>query len=421
MGKESSDKKIFDAIHGFIKFDEFEKALIDTEVFQRLYYLRQLGITYLVFPGATNTRFEHSLGVMELSSRIFKRLCNTIRPDIFHLVPRKGSFEYRYWKKILRIAALCHDIGHIPFTYEEDCKKWTLQILESKYLAPVWQKIQEKPGFQNHNVKEDVIRVAIGEEKLSKLRPDKPVVFSSWEKVISQIIKGSFFGANRIDYLLRDSKCTGIVYGLFDYIQLIEMLRILPDFSKNKEALVLGIDEHGLESCEALLLARHFMHKRVYQHPSVKAFNFHLKRFMKAIYKDRYKDLDSFLDFSDIDIIHDFIKAAKDKSHLAHEDANKIVHRKGHFRAILLEDKISKEEIQQFREKNSISEEELVLEFKEPYLIKKDLSFPVSRRNLEMQSATNCSSLLSNIPAFSNNWVYIDPKFEILFIKHFKK
>ncbi|MBS0653317.1 MAG: HD domain-containing protein, partial [Verrucomicrobia bacterium] len=67
-------KKIYDAVHGFIRFNELERELIDSEPFQRLHYLHQLGISFLVYPGATHTRFEHSLGAMELATRIFDRI-----------------------------------------------------------------------------------------------------------------------------------------------------------------------------------------------------------------------------------------------------------------------------------------------------------------------------------------------------------
>src|SRR3982751_6175109 len=86
-----ADKKIYDSVHGFIPFDEFEKELIDSLPFQRLHYIHQLGIAYLVYPGATHTRFEHSLGVMQLASFMFDKICKSVRPDVFHFVPRKGS------------------------------------------------------------------------------------------------------------------------------------------------------------------------------------------------------------------------------------------------------------------------------------------------------------------------------------------
>ena len=97
-----ADKKIYDSVHGFISFDELEKELIDSIPFQRLHYIHQLGIAYMVYPGATHTRFEHSLGVMALASAIYEKLCRSVRPDVFHFVPRKGSSDYLYWRRVLR-------------------------------------------------------------------------------------------------------------------------------------------------------------------------------------------------------------------------------------------------------------------------------------------------------------------------------
>ena len=70
-----SDKKIYDSVHGFISFDEFEKELIDSLPFQRLHYIHQLGIAYFVYPGATHTRLELSFGVMALATWMFEKIC----------------------------------------------------------------------------------------------------------------------------------------------------------------------------------------------------------------------------------------------------------------------------------------------------------------------------------------------------------
>src|SRR3989344_9385793 len=96
--------------------------------------------------------------------------------------------------------------------------------------------------------------------------------------------------------------------------------RVLPmGYLKSDESasddLGLGIDENGLESCEALLLARHFMHRRIYQYSSVKAYNFHLRRYMLANYsKEMLTNVDAFLSLSDTDVISALNKAAKDPS-----------------------------------------------------------------------------------------------------------
>ncbi|PIS00832.1 MAG: phosphohydrolase [Chlamydiae bacterium CG10_big_fil_rev_8_21_14_0_10_35_9] len=416
-----SEKKIYDSIHGFIRFDEFEKQLIDSLFFQRLHYIHQLGIAFMVYPGATHTRFEHSLGVMELSTRIFDKLCKTVRPDVFHLVPRKGSIEYVYWRRVLRMAALCHDLGHLPFSHvaekdllEKGHEEITAKIIQSKELESLWEKIKDKPiySLEGRAFIQDVTKIAIGEKKWKEYF-ETP--FSSWEKLVSDIITGDFFGADRIDYLLRDAKSTGVAYGLFDYHQLIEMLRILPSEDIKNEGLELGIDENGLESCEALLLARHFMHRRVYQYSSVQAYNFHLRRFMKeAFAQEDFTSLDRFLNLSDIEVIASMKKAALEKKYPGHEDAKRIIYRKERFKAFLIPSFISIEELEALRKEHKISKDKMTWEMQKPTYNKQSLSFPVARRHLNIQQASEASELLFQIPTSENTWLYIAPEYEML-------
>lgn len=422
-------KKIYDAIHGFIRFDEEERDLINSYPFQRLRYIHQLGISFLVYPGASHTRFEHSLGVMELATRIFESLMQSVRPDIFNFIPRQGSAEYLYWRKVLRLAALCHDLGHLPFSHVAERKilpdsghaEWTLKILKDKSLAPIWNKVGKNPLFVDlfakHNVLEDVIKLALGEENLKKLEPNKKHVFTNWEKILSDIIIGDFLGADRIDYLLRDSTCTGITYGIFDYLQLIETMRILPQDEKGHE-LVLGIDENGIESCEGLLLARLFMYKRVYQHPSVRAFNFHLRRFMNVYYQEKniLANLDDYLNINDSDIIHELRVAYKDKNHPGHVDAKIIFERKNHFKAIPLSGKINEKILLKIKEKNNLSDQDMHIEIRQRVGLK-DLSFPVLRKHLPLAPAASLSHILAKMPSAKSNWVYISPEYEIILVQ----
>lgn len=420
----SSEKKIYDSVHGFIHFDDCEKELIGSFPFQRLHYIRQLGLAYLVYPGATHSRFEHSLGVMELASKIFHNVCKTARPDVFHLVPRKGSPEYFYWQRILRMAALCHDLGHLPFSHaaekeligEGGHENWTLQIIQSDYLAPVWSRIMERSGlhadFPDRNVVQDITKMAIGEKRWFALKGSS---FTCWERVISAIITGDFFGADRIDYLLRDSKSTGVAYGLFDYQQLIEMIRILPAVdSEDPDELALGINENGLESCEALLLARHFMHRRVYQYSSVKAYNFHLRRFMKIVYPPRkWQDVESFLRLNDSEVISELHRAALDSKHPGHEDARRIIHRKDRFRAISISFDLPEQELKSIQAKAKIPKGQMEWEIKRAPISDDALSFPVSRSHLMVEKAKECSELLCKIAASSQSWVYVSSDYEV--------
>jgi hypothetical protein len=426
-----ADKKIYDSVHGFIPFDEFEKELIDSLPFQRLHYIHQLGIAYLVYPGATHTRFEHSLGVMHLATLMFEKICKSVRPDVFHFVPRKGSSDYHYWRRVIRMAALCHDLGHLPFSHvaEKDLlgraghEVWTLKIIESAYLKPVWEKLKSAPSYLEdlieRDIMEDIKKVAIGEEKWKEATGK---TFSPWERIVSEIITGDFFGADRIDYLLRDAKSTGVAYGLFDYHQLIEMIRILPSADRGGDELLLGIDENGLESCEALLLARHFMHRRIYQYSSVKAYNFHLRRYMKAVFfKKMLESVDDFLSISDTDVISSLNKAAKDPQLSGHKDALCVIFRQHRFRAIALADPILEKDLLEFKTKYKLTDADIDWEFHKNEAPPDRLSFPVSRRHVVIQKARECSDLLLKVPSKKSNWVYISPEHDLNLIHFLEK
>lgn len=107
-----------DPIHTFISVRTDERRVIDSAPFQRLRNIHQLAMTYLVYPGATHKRFEHSLGVMELASRIFDVVTNPqnlLDDTVRKIVPDEEG--RRYWKSAIRMAALCHDLGHLPFSH----------------------------------------------------------------------------------------------------------------------------------------------------------------------------------------------------------------------------------------------------------------------------------------------------------------
>ena len=421
-----SDKKIYDSVYGFIPFDEFEKELIDSLPFQRLHYIHQLGISYLVYPCATHTRFEHSIGAMMLATQMFEKICKSVRPDVFHFVPRKGSSDYLYWQRVLRMAALCHDLGHLPFSHvaEDDLlgsrghEEWTLRLIDSPYLQPVWEKLRNTPAYLEDLTERDIIldikKIAIGEPKWKAFQSGS---FSPWERIVSQILTGDFFGADRIDYLIRDARSTGVAYSLFDYHQLIEMLRILPSVDRGTDELQLGIDENGLESCEALLLARHFMQRHVYHYSSVKAYNFHLRRYMMENFPNSaLKTVDDFLSFSDPDIICALNRAARDPKMIGHEDAKCVVFRQHRYRAIALPETMTEADIADFKKKNGLSDRDIVVEFQKTAPISEKLNFPVSKRHIIIQKARDCSDLLLKVPEIKTNWVYVSPQHDLMLI-----
>ncbi len=394
-------QKIYDAVHGFIRFNEIERMLIDSEPFQRLHHIHQLGIAYIVYPGATHTRFEHSLGAMELATRIFERIASKFP------LPNAD-----YWIQIIRLAALCHDLGHLPFSHDAEKallgtaghEEWTRKAIDSEQLMPIWSKLEV--CFPGRPIVNDILKMAIGEKKLFEMGAS--LEFSNVERMLSQIVTGDFFGADRIDYLLRDAQCTGVSYGLFDYHQLIEMLCVV----SFDEQLQLGIEENGMASCEALLLARHFMHQRVYQYSSVKAYKYHLARFLKPFFAkgDYLSSLEAYLSLSDCEVLAALRKAAKDPTDPGHLDADSLMRREKRFKAIFVKERVGEKELKNAQAQLRIPSEAIHFDLSESKKEKKGLGFPVKLRSGNIVSAEQCSKIF--IPASNGHWVYLAPEHE---------
>ena len=403
-------KKIYDSVHRFIHVDGLESDLINSRPFQRLHYIHQLGVTYFVYPGGTHRRFEHSLGVMELATRIYNEITSgNLTQKLKDIVPRFATHEYRYWRRVLRLAALCHDLGHLPFSHVAEKRLlgkggheiWTQKIIESEYLEPVWKRFAEESRNDgiHRDVRLDVLKISLGEKKFKG-------EFTPWERVVTEIITGDFFGADRIDYLLRDSQCTGLPYGLFDYHQLIEMLKILVT---KDGTLALGVEENGIESCEALLLARHYMHKRLYQYSSVKAYAFHLARFMETMYYDLAENLERYISMTDNEVLTDLSLASRDQSHPGHFDAKCLYFRQHRYQAIALTSPPEEEELLIIKKKIGVPDEEIYWEICHKGGSRLGMNFPVLKQDGSVESGYQLSQI--SVPQKERSWVYIAPQY----------
>jgi HD superfamily phosphohydrolase len=212
--------EIRDPIHGNIEVDPTESRIIDTPEMQRLKYIKQLDLSYLVFPGANHTRFEHSLGTMYVSKMLFSDTLGKKDPE----------FSY---------VGLLHDVGHGPFSH-----------LSEPYLEKYLKKNHEQLGVER--IKNSEIGDIISESmSLSKVLS----YFTGSEKIN---VVGGTLGADRIDYLMRDSHYTGVAYGVIDYHRLRAKLTLY----KGRVA----IQEGGIAGAESMLIARYFMFSSVYMH-----------------------------------------------------------------------------------------------------------------------------------------------------------
>jgi len=278
---------------------------------------------------------------MELASRVFDVVTNPINvtDQIKKSIPEiADKDQLSIWRRTLRMAALCHDLGHLPFSHGAekellpkgwDHEKMTAKIIHNDELNSIWEKQRPKLDAT------DIAKLAIGEAKMKAY--GETVSFSKWETLLSEIITGDAFGVDRIDYLLRDSLHAGVAYGKFDHFRLIDTLRILPIKNLETEDIEpkLGMEEGGLHSAEALLLARYFMFTQLYFHHVRRIYDYHLKQFLQKWLPGGMfsTDLNEHLKISDSNIIAEIRKAAIDANHPAYKYAKRICSRE-HFRMV---------------------------------------------------------------------------------------
>jgi len=329
--------EIRDPIHVFVRLDSPEREVLNSRPFQRLRHIHQLALTYLVYPGATHKRFEHSLGVMELAGRVFDVVTHpdNLTDDIKELLPPlKNEDERRYWRRVVRMAALCHDIGHLPFSHAAekellpqgwDHERLTRDLISCDEMRQIWEAMRPPLDYR------DIVKLAVGPKK------GKDLKFSDWEAILSEIIVGDAFGVDRMDYLLRDSHHAGVAYGKFDHYRLIDTLRILQTPPSDAEGGLtepaLGVEEGGIQSAEALMLARYFMYSQVYLHAIRRIYDIHLKEFLKAWLEGGAfsTDLQRHLAMTDNEVTAAMLDAAFDAGKPGHLHARRIVRRE-HFK-----------------------------------------------------------------------------------------
>ncbi len=264
-----------DPVWNNIRVDELTLALVDTEVFQRLRYVRQLGWTYLVYPGATHSRFEHALGTHHLSRRTLALLCEAEDPTSISEVEQA----------IIRSAALLHDVGHYPFSHA-----------------------LEEIGALHH---EDVARPLITEGSVatllsSRLGEDAPakvfdLIRGRSDSPLQGLISGSL-DLDKIEYLKRDAFMCGVPYGEIDVDRLTNSLVLVDDPDSGHRSL--GVQEKALSALESLLFAKYQMYRNVYWHHAVRSATAMYKRLVEDAVKSDVVSVASLARFTDEGLMH---------------------------------------------------------------------------------------------------------------------
>ena len=405
--------EIRDPIHGFIKLDSDERRVLDSPPVQRLRHIHQLAMSYLVYPGATHRRFEHSLGVMDLAGRVFDVLTtqDNVHESVRQTVLNITDEEKGYWRRVLRMAALCHDIGHLPFSHAAEKEllpegrsheSITADFIQSDLMAEIWETMT--PPLRSL----DIAKVSVGQKYMTG------ETFTDWELLLYEIIGGDSFGVDRMDYLLRDSHHAGVAYGRFDHYRLIETMRVLPA-SQQDSSPALGVESGGIHSTEALLLARYFMFMQVYHHPVRIAYDLHLKEFLlEWLPEGKFpQEWDGLRVLTDNQILSAIENASQNESACGYEPARIIVSRDHYRRAYTLtpsdtvkhenpvgaiadacsreygDDKVRRSTYQQ---SNPVTH------------------FPVLDSQGQIESSLSVSTPLNQIPVVNVGYVLIDPE-----------
>ena len=234
-------KIINDPVYGFISIPtELVFDLIQHPYFQRLRYIKQLGMTHLVYPGALHTRFHHALGAMYLMGMAIETLRN------------KGHQISTHEEEAVIIAILLHDVGHGPFSHalEES-------IVEGVSHEDISTMLMQKLNVQFGGKLTMAIDIFKG---------------SYHREFLHQLVSGQL-DMDRMDYLNRDSFFTGVSEGVISSDRIIKMLNVKDD--------QIVVEEKGIYSVEKFLIARRLMYWQVYLHKTVIAAEQLLVRILK--------------------------------------------------------------------------------------------------------------------------------------------
>ena len=288
--------KMRDPIHGFIDIREGEKKIIDSAPFQRLRNIKQLAMTYYIYPGAEHTRFGHSIGVMHLVTRAFQ---SATEGDDEHFPPDKRA----WYEQILRLIALTHDIGHAPFSHASESvfpdglehEDYTVDIIKNTIIADIICEIGEdfrrKHGEQYDITPELICDIYMGIDS----GPNSEYSFL-------KSFMDSELDCDKMDYLLRDAYYCGVKYGVYDVERLISSFTIV---YKDSNTPRLAIKSGGVQAFEEFVLARYFMFIEVYFHRTRRYFDIMLVEALKDILPNGVypKDVEEYLRWDDCRVI----------------------------------------------------------------------------------------------------------------------
>lgn len=284
MGGASGREIVRDLLWKNIRLEAAAARVVDTPAFQRLRYVRQLGHAFLVYPGATHSRFEHALGAYHLAGRALAGLAE--RGDLAGFGPDDTL--------LIRIGALLHDIGHYPFSHALEEEGFTAhEALADAHLArgPLADAVA-------------ATGLADAAARLGAL------IRGTSAHPLAGLIAGSL-DLDKIDYLKRDALMCGVPYGEIDVDRLLACVVVVDEGGRR----TVGVLEKGLSALESLLFAKYQMYRNVYWHHAVRSATAMFRRLVRAAAGAGALDPARLPEATDDALMHDL--AATDRTGLA--------------------------------------------------------------------------------------------------------
>ena len=298
--------EIRDPIHGSINIPAEIVPVIKNNFFQRMQNIRQLGFANLIFPGATHSRFIHSIGVMFIGEKCFNTL--------FQHIP--SSDDYLRIKHTFKMACLLHDIGHAPLSHTTETvmpnvsklkipgqilstdrqathEDYSIKTICDSSLTPSFKLIEERYGVQKEQIA-NLIQGRITDSSYFTI--DGIDHFP----LLHQLVSGEI-DCDRMDYLLRDSYFCGVSYGNYDLDWLINNLEIV----KEQDQAILGISERAIITFNDFLLSRYHMFLMVYFHYKSVCLEQLLKKYFRTS-PDEYSipaDIEKYIECNDYQLM----------------------------------------------------------------------------------------------------------------------
>jgi HD superfamily phosphohydrolase len=252
-------RQVFDTIHGHINLTRVEARVLDTPYYQRLRWIRQLGFSFYIYPGATHTRHAHALGVLHVMHRVLRGL-NLAVNDEKLFDSKKSRDKATNFHQLMRLAAMLHDIGTFPFSH----------TIEMAYINH-WKEQQRTKASKvvaNHEVLgQHIILNTDFDGGITKILKDEgidpkelaDIIAGESSNAVANQLMHSDVDADRMDYLIRDAYFTGVKIGVYDMDLLIRSLTT----AEVKGQEVVCIKEEAMHLVDSFLVSRYFWYSQI--------------------------------------------------------------------------------------------------------------------------------------------------------------